>query len=131
MLNELPRETLKVFEGNTHQYQTAFDKIKRRTAKRLGNPRILKIHPHTLRHWKGTTEYHKTKDIIHVQQVLGHKDIKQTLVYINLENALYNYTSDEYTCKVAHNETEAIQLIETGFEYITDIGPNKLFKKRK
>jgi integrase len=131
MLNELPRKTIKVFEGHTHQYQTAFDKIKRRAAKRLNNPRLLKIHPHTLRHWKGTTEYHKTKDIIHVQQVLGHKDIKQTLVYINLENALYNYTSDEYICKIAETPEQAIKLIEAGFEHVTNYGEKQLFKKRK
>jgi integrase len=131
MLNKLPRKTNKVFEGNTHTYQLAFYKIAQRAALKLGNPRLLRIHPHTLRHWKGTTEYHKTKDIIRVQQVLGHKDIKQTLVYINLENALYNYTTDEYTCKIAETPEEAIKLIEAGFEHITNYGEKQLFKKRK
>ncbi|MBC7113042.1 MAG: hypothetical protein H5T34_03340 [Candidatus Methanomethyliales bacterium] len=29
-------------------------------------------------------EYHKTKDILHVMQPLGHKNIKNTLVYTQL-----------------------------------------------
>jgi hypothetical protein len=28
------------------------------------------------RHWKATMEYHKTKDILHVMRLLGHKNIK-------------------------------------------------------
>jgi site-specific recombinase XerC len=34
-------------------------------------------------------EYHKTRDIIHVMQILGHKNIKNTLVYVQLEEALF------------------------------------------
>ncbi len=39
-------------------------------------------------------EYHKAKDILHVQQLLGHRSIKKTLLYtlpVNLEE-------DEYVC---------------------------------
>jgi hypothetical protein len=39
--------------------------------------------------------------------------------------------NDEYTCKTAKNITEATNLIETGFEYVTEIDGTKLFKKRK
>lgn len=68
-------------------------------------------------------EYHKTKDILHVMQVLGHKNIKNTLVYTHLD--------DEYVSKVAWNLEEACKLIEAGFDYVTDIEGAKLFKKRK
>jgi len=47
---------------------------------KLGNPRLLKIGFHSFRHWKGTMEHHKTKDIIHVKELLGHKNIQNTLV---------------------------------------------------
>lgn len=36
-----------------------------------------------------------------------------------------------YTCKTATNIKEATQLIENGFEYITEIDEIKLFRKRK
>ncbi len=37
----------------------------------------------------------------------------------------------EYHCKTATNIEEATQLIENGFEYVTEIDGTKLFKKRK
>jgi integrase len=105
---------------------------RRKVAERLGNPRIKQISFHTFRHWKGTLEYHKTKDIMHVRAILGHKSINSTLVYINIEEALYNNNIDEWICKVAHNEQEAIKLIETGFSFVNNMGDNcALYKKRK
>jgi len=38
----------------------------------------MQIHFHTFRHWKATMEYHKTKAILHVMKVLGHKNINNT-----------------------------------------------------
>jgi len=66
-------------------------------------------------------EYHKTKDIMHVKAVLGHRNISSTMVCLNLENALLNEANDQFTCKVAHNITEATQPIEAGFEYVTEM----------
>ncbi len=104
MLNQLPRTSERVFQTKKHGVQVTFDKLKKRAAKTTNNPRLLAIHPHTFRHWKATIEYHKTKDIIHVKTILGHKDIKTTMIYINLENATFLSTNDEWTCKVAHTE---------------------------
>lgn len=101
------------------------------TANKLNNPRLKSIHLHTFRHWKGTTEYHKTKDIIHVKTVLGHKNIVSTMTYINLESAIYLQQNDEWVCKTAKDLTEATQLIENGFEYITEMDGIKLFRKRR
>jgi glycogen debranching enzyme len=109
--------------------------IQRKTAaKKFNNPRLLKITFVTLRHWKGTMEYHKTKDILHVKRILGHKRIDNTLIYINLENAIFKTPKDdEFTVRVAHNVKEACGLVEVGFQYVTgnynDGG--KIFRKRK
>ena len=86
---------------------------------------------HTFRHWKATTEYHKTRDILHVQQLLGHRDLRNTLIYINLEKALFQNADEEFYVKVAQNLDEACKLLEVGFEYVTDINGAKLFRKRK
>jgi hypothetical protein len=40
-------------------------------------------------------------------------------------------TEDDYVCKAINNLDEAKQLIETGFEFVTDMNNYKLFKKRK
>jgi len=60
-------------------------------------------------------------------QLLGHKNIKNTLIYTQL----IDIKNDDYVCKVAKSLTEASQLIEAGFEYVTEMDNVKLFRKRK
>ena len=72
-------------------------------------------------------EYHKTRDILHVMRLLGHKNIKNTLIYTQL----IDVRSDEYVCKTAETVNEAAKLIEAGFGYVCKIDGVKLFRKRK
>jgi hypothetical protein len=72
-------------------------------------------------------EYHQTKDILHVTNVLGHKNIKNTLRYTQLINP----TEDEYISKVASTVEEARLLTEAGFDYFTAIQGVQIFRKRK
>jgi len=72
-------------------------------------------------------EYHKTKDILHVMQLLGHRSITNTLVYTHL----IDFKNDEYTSRVAKTIEEARQLLEQGFDYITEMENIKIFRKRK
>ena len=73
-------------------------------------------------------EYHKTKDILHVKNVLGHKNIKNTLVYTQL----VNFREEEFISKVAKNADEACVLVESGFEFVCNT-PDAImvFRKRK
>jgi len=103
---------------------------RKRIAKKIGNPRLMQIHFHTLRYWKGTMLYHKVKDMYYVMQALGHKNIKNTLLYVQLEEALFQGEQD-YISKVAKTEKEICDLIEVGFEYVTDFENTKIFRKRK
>jgi integrase len=104
-----------------------FEKQRKRIAHKLGNQRIQGVSFHTLRNWKAATEYHKTKDILHVMQLLGHKKIKNTLKYAQL----VSFQDDDYTCKVAETARDIKELIEAGFEYVTDQDSLKFFRKRK
>ncbi len=72
--------------------------------------------------------YHKTRDIVHVQRKMGHRNIKRTLIYIDLADLKHD---EEYIAKVARTVEEACQMIEAGFEYVTEIDGVKLFRKRK
>jgi hypothetical protein len=77
-------------------------------------------------------EYHKTKDIIHVQQMLGHRNIECTMIYITLENALFQNTTEDYTSRIARTDEEICALVDVGFEYVTDtMDGAKVFRKRK
>jgi integrase len=110
----------------------AFYYKRKTTATKLSNPRLLEITFITFRHWFGTIQYHKTKDILHVQRLLGHKNIQNTLIYIDLETKLFNTVSDGFTTRIAHDVGEACSLIEAGFEYVTGeyADGGKIFKKR-
>ncbi len=88
----------------------------------------MKIHFHSLRHWKASTEYHRTKDILYVMHLLGHRNINNTLIYTHLIDAEDN---DKYCSVIAHNVEEAQKLIEAGFEYVCSHNETMLFKKRK
>lgn len=129
MLNTLPKEGKRILSHykSTSSLRRTFEKQRRKIAFKLNNPRLLQISFHTFRHWKATMEYHKTKDILHVMQLLGHKNIKYTLKYTQL----VNFKNDEYTCKVAKNPKEIKELIEAGFEYVTEQDNLKFFRKRK
>jgi hypothetical protein len=73
-------------------------------------------------------EYHKTKDIIHVMELLGHRDIKTTMIYTHL----IHFESDEFHSATAKTAEEAKNLVESGFEYVcTTPEEVMLFRKRK
>lgn len=107
--------------------QKRFQEQRKRIAAKLKNPRLLKITFVTLRHWKATMEYAKTKDILHVMRVLGHKNIQNTLVYTHL----VDFREEEYVSKAAWTLEEAQKLVEAGFEYVCEIEGAKLFRKRR
>jgi len=128
MLNALPKIDPKVF-GNTnligHRYN--FTKQRSRIAKKLQNPRIKKISFHTLRHWKATMEYHKTKDILHVMQMLGHRQLSSTMVYTHL----VKFENNDFHVKTAKTLKEACELAKAGFTFFTKIDGIQIFRRPK
>ncbi|MEM1582558.1 MAG: tyrosine-type recombinase/integrase [Candidatus Bathyarchaeia archaeon] len=129
MLRALPRKNDYVFNnGSFEHFACNFRKQRKRVAAKLKNPKINMITFKTLRHWKANMEYHKTRDIIHVMQILGHKNIKNTLIYTQLAKF---EGEDEFICKVAKTPDEISKLIEDGFEYVCEHDSLKFFRKRK
>ena len=128
MLNALPKKHERVFGKILYQSLTrSLSNARRKTANKLQNPRLLYIHFHTLRHWKATMIYHRTKDLIYLREMLGHKSFLSTLRYTHL----VNFQGDEYSSAIAKNIDEAKVLIETGFEYVSTFENVMLFRKRK
>ena len=92
------------------------------------NPRFLEIHLHSFRHYVATMQYHRTKDILFVKRMLGHRAIQNTLRYTQL---IEIEEDTNYVCKVAKSVNECSDLISAGFDYVTEIEGVKLFRKRK
>jgi len=129
-LNRLAKRGEKIF--SYVGLRANFEHQRRRAAAKLENPRLMKIRFTTFRHWKGTMEYHKTKDILHVKKILGHKNIKNTLIYIDYEKAIFGPgATDEFTVRVSSNIQEDRELVEAGFEYVTEREGQKIYRKRK
>jgi integrase/DNA-directed RNA polymerase subunit M/transcription elongation factor TFIIS len=130
-LEPLMKKSERLFDDD--QLRRAFLYKRRTLVRRLSNPRLRNITFITFRHWFATLEYHRTKDILHVQRLLGHKNIQNTLIYIDLEAKLFGKSSDGFTVRIAHDVGEAAALIESGFEYVTgEYGDGgKIFRKRK
>jgi len=103
-------------------------RVKKRVAEKLEEPGLKTIKLYDLRHHFATTIYRQTKDIVHVQRLLGHKNIQNTLRYIGLLNL---DRDDEWICKAAETVEEAQRLIEAGFQYVTEMEGLKLFRKRR
>jgi hypothetical protein len=79
-------------------------------------------------HWKATMEYNKTKDILHVMKLLGHKSINSTLLYTQL----ISFEGDEFNVKVGETKKEITALLEAGFEWVGRDGDGlTYFRKRK
>jgi integrase len=132
MLQALPKKNELIFAGVKPQYaQNCFKHSRRRLAKKLGNPRLAKIHFHLIRHWFGTMQYHKNPDLMHVQKLLGHRNILATQIYVNLDQALFGEANDEYHVKVAETIEEATNLIAVGYEYVSTMENKQIYRKRK
>jgi integrase len=123
-INKLRTSEQHVFRYKSDNKKTItrlFERQRKRIAKKLQKPKLHLIHFHTFRHYKATMTYRKTRDILYVKTLLGHRSINNTLKYIRYSNMLET-ESDEWICKA---------LIESGFEYVTEIDGIKLFRKRK
>jgi integrase len=132
MLNNLPRQSEKVFgSGPINSMKTTFQKTRKRLALQLQNPRLLKISFHTFRHWKATELYHQTKDPYYVKNFLGHKELRNTEIYINIEHTLFDKYDDVFTVKVVDKPEEIKALIEVGFEYVLQKDNLIFMRKRK
>ena len=131
VIEALPKKCEKVF-GKSNKTDKSHSYQRQRTwlSKKQANPRLQKITFHTFRHWKATMEYHKTKDIIHVQRLLGHRNIQNTLRYINLEQAIFEESSDKFHVRVVDSIEDACELLEVGYDFVMDMNGKKLLRKR-
>jgi len=77
-------------------------------------------------------EYHKTRGILYVKNLLGHKKLENTEIYINLERAIFEEAGEtECHVKVASKPKEIKNLPEASFEYVFEKDGLLFFRKGK
>ena len=132
MLSLLTRDSLRVFGDNSmNSFKSTYQKTRKRLAVKLQNPRLRKISFHTFRHWKATQLYHETKDPYYVKDFLGHKELRNTEIYINIERTIFEDSNDGFTVKVVEKPEEIKDLLEVGFEYVCQKDNLIFLRKRK
>jgi integrase len=131
MINALPNKDERIFGPYTSlaNFRTNYIKRRKKLSRTLAEPRIAKITFHTFRHWGATILFHKTKNIIYVQQKLGHRCIENTMVYTQL----INFESDEWHVAHAKTMAEEDKLIEAGFDFVryNETEQVAIYRKRK
>jgi integrase len=132
LINQLPRKSKYIFRTKDNSCKerilSYFWQKRKETAQKVNNPNLMRINFKSLRHYKATQEYAKTKDILWIKKILGHKNIKNTLVYTHL---LEFEGEDSFIVKVASNLEEFTSLLSQGFEFISDYNELKILRKRK
>jgi integrase len=129
MVLRMPKKSETVWNGSLNHFRITFAAQKRRIAFKLQSPRIKQISFHTLRHFYACKLYHNTKDILLVQERLGHRSILNTMVYTQL----VEWDQDEYTVRRPKTTKEEDELIIAGFQYVRfdDIECVPIYRRRK
>lgn len=76
--------------------------------------------------------YHQAKDPYYIKNFRGHKELKSTEVYINIEHTLFeSEANNQFTVKIAQIRQEIKALLEVGFEYVCQKDTLIFLRKRK
>lgn len=73
MLNTLPRKKEYLCGPSPRNLMTLIHSTRKTIMRKLSEPRLAAIGFHTLRHWKATTLYHQTQNVLLVKEFLRHK----------------------------------------------------------
>ncbi|MEM3773458.1 MAG: site-specific integrase [Candidatus Bathyarchaeia archaeon] len=117
----------RLFPDST-KISNTFCRLRYELARKLQNPKLKKIRLYDFRHFFATNLYYETKDILLTKELLGHKNINNTMIYTHLVKM---DPEDKFYSATAKSVEEATKLVESGWEYITTFNGVMIFRKRK
>jgi integrase len=103
-------------------------RIRNRIADNLKQPELKNIPMKNLRNYSGAKLYYSMPDPIAVMRHLRHKKLETTMHYLR---AIVLDQEPEYISRTAKTIEEDQQLINAGFQYVTERDGIKLYRKRK
>lgn len=111
----------------------AWRQHRNRTATKLSEPNLKNIQLRNLRNYSGAQKYLKTRDAIITMRHLRHKKLDTTMHYIR---SIQLDSDPEYITKCVQLGTdttkkEITELLDAGFQYVTDADGYKYFRKLK
>jgi len=131
MLNTIPRRREYIFGPSPRNLRTLIAATRKTILRKLNEPRLAAIHFHTFRHWKATTLYHETQNVLLVKEFLRHRNLDSTLIYIQLEKALYKERNDSFTVMAVKDNEQVKVMLEAGFDYVCQKDDLVFLRKRK
>jgi len=109
------KDPKRIWNPNIHNIQRSYEIQRANISEKHQIPDLNKIKFHTFRHWFATNLYHKTKNVIYVQRMLGHRSISNTMIYIHIEEALFPEEEMKTMVEYASNKEGITKLLEDGF----------------
>jgi integrase len=102
--------------------------FRNRVADNLKQPELKRIQLRHLRNYSGANLYNRLKDPIAVMRHLRHKKLETTMHYLS---AIDLNEEEDFVVRTANTLQQAVELVENGFQYVTDMDNIKIFRKRK
>jgi len=131
-MNNLRKRADRIFDATDSSISSNYYQQRLKLARKLGNPRLLKIGMHPFRHWKLTMVAHEFRDPFYVQEFTGHRDIKSTMLYIHLEKQMYRKGAEEhFNTATAKTVEEASMLTAQGWEFVHEYKEVMIYRKRE
>jgi len=129
MLNALPKTSERVFPTTYENLYLSFRRVRKRAARQLQNPRLLKIRFTTFRHWGGTMiAYYTNGNVLKVKEILRHKNVQNTMKYIHM---VHFKDPEEFEVASATTAEEIKQLAAAGFQKVDEIHGIHIFRRPK
>ena len=126
MLNSLPKKSdTYVFNTKPCNMRARLQNLRKCLAHTQNNPRFLKIHLHTFRHFYATETLRRTNNLSYVKYALGHKTIMNTEKYTHM----IDFENTKYHSAVAKTLEEGRKLAEDGLTYFQEFEGVKVFRK--
>lgn len=69
----------RIFPTSSESISKAYRVLRNNLAQKLQDPTIKTIRLYDFRHFKASMEYHKTKALLYIKALLGHRDLRTTL----------------------------------------------------
>jgi integrase len=118
----------KLFNITSRTYSKMYRNTRNALAQKLHDATLTKIRLYDFRHYFATALYKKTNLLLEVMNKLGHKDIKNTMIYTHLTN----FAEDDYITQSTNDRKQAETLLKDGFDYIATAPDGyMMFRKRK
>jgi integrase len=129
MLNNLPKKAERIFPTTYATMAQSMRNLRRKTAEKLQNPRILNITFKSFRHYGGSWLAHITEgNVLAVKKALRHKRVENTMKYIH---RLEFQDPQNYDVATASTIDEITHLAQAGFQKFDEVNGIHVYRRPK